>query len=100
MKVFEEVKFKIQKHKNAVVTGIVTTMVCASASVACFAEDGTTDTIDIGTTLSGISDKLLDSFTQIIMSCLDLAVSMVPIALAFIGAIMVINKGKQMIKKI
>ena len=48
--------------------------------------------------MAGLTPVLLGGFTDIITGCINLAVGLVPIALGYLGVLMIIKKGKSLFK--
>lgn len=59
--------------------------------------EGTT-TSAITTNIGKIAPAITQGFTDIITGCINLAVALVPIALGYIAVVMVIKKGKSLMK--
>lgn len=86
-----------KKAKRLVATCAVATMSMSMMAVTCGAEE-VTPTFSVSESISGVAPAIIKGFGEVITGCIDLAVALVPISLAFLGVTLLIKKGKQLMK--
>lgn len=88
----------LAKNKSKIIISAATLACSASAMMIPVSAVETTPTYDVGGAISNIAPKMLAGVGEVVTACIDLAVGLVPIGLAFIGVTLLIKKGKSLIK--
>lgn len=93
-------KIKSSKLFKKTVAAIASASVAVSAfAVNAFAADGTGGGASVSTALSQLGPKITSAFTEIVNTCIDIGVSVLPLGLSIFGAIKLWDVAKKFFTK-